>query len=248
MFISDKFMFNGVSCDEYNVRLVYFENNIVNDMKIPFSISVNTDSKDSIYPIYKEETDVPEQIVLNMAYVDKTGNLATFSSEIFKRIKSWLITDYFAPFITEDYPDYVIYLKCVKIQDKLTFGNQGFLEVTFQPYTHYYYKQFETDVILTGEYLLSIENESKEICYPIITLECNEGTDNIEVLEAKMSNMTAGEKITIDNKMLTVLDDKGQNRLKDFNRKWLKLKPGKNDFLIMGYGKVKIKAEFPVIL
>ena len=176
MFISDKFMFNGVSCDEYNVRLVYFENNIVNDMKIPFSVSVNSDSKDGIYPVYKEETNIPDQVILNLAYVDETGNLATFSNEIFKRIKTWLITDSFAPFITEDYPDYVLYLKCVKIQDKLTFGNQGFLEVTFQPYTHYFYKQFETVILLSGDNATTIENISREVCYPIITAET---TDDI---------------------------------------------------------------------
>ena len=235
MFISDKFMFNGVSCDEYNVRLVYFENNIVNDMKIPFSVSVNSDSKDGIYPVYKEETNIPDQIILNLAYIDETGNLATFSSEIFKRIKTWLITDSFAPFITEDYPDYVLYLKCVKIQDKLTFGNQGFLEVTFQPYTHYFYKQFETVILLSGDNATTIENISREVCYPIITAETTD--DIINTIE-----------INVDNKMLTVLNANGENRLSYCNRKWIKLLPGSNNLKLYGYGKVKIKAEFPVIL
>lgn len=248
MFISDKFMFNGVSRDEYNVRLVYFENNIVNDMKIPFSVSVNSDSKDGIYPVYKEETNIPDQIILNLAYVDETGNLATFSSEIFKRIKTWLITDSFAPFITEDYPDYVLYLKCVKIQDKLTFGNQGFLEVTFQPYTHYFYKQFETVILLSGDNATTIENISREVCYPIITAETTDDIINTIEINDMTLKLQLNEPVSVDNKMLTVLNANGENRLSYCNRKWIKLLPGSNNLKLYGYGKVKIKAEFPVIL
>ena len=248
MFISDKFMFNGVSCDEYNVRLVYFENNIVNDMKIPFSVSVNSDSKDGIYPVYKEETNIPDQIILNLAYVDETGNLATFSSEIFKRIKTWLITDSFAPFITEDYPDYVLYLKCVKIQDKLTFGNQGFLEVTFQPYTHYFYKQFETVILLSGDNATTIENISREVCYPIITAETTDDIINTIEINDMTLKLQLNEPVSVDNKMLTVLNANGENRLSYCNIKWIKLLPGSNNLKLYGYGKVKIKAEFPVIL
>jgi phage-related protein len=248
MFISDKFMFNGVSCDEYNVRLVYFENNIVNDMKIPFSVSVNSDSKDGIYPVYKEETNIPDQVILNLAYVDETDNLATFSNEIFKRIKTWLITDSFAPFITEDYPDYVLYLKCVKIQDKLTFGNQGFLEVTFQPYTHYFYKQFETVILLSGDNATTIENISREVCYPIITAETTDDIINTIEINDMTLKLQLNEPVSVDNKMLTVLNANGENRLSYCNRKWIKLLPGSNNLKLYGYGKVKIKAEFPVIL
>ena len=248
MFISDKFMFNGVSCDEYNVRLVYFENNIVNDMKIPFSVSVNSDSKDGIYPVYKEETNIPDQVILNLAYVDETGNLATFSNEIFKRIKTWLITDSFAPFITEDYPDYVLYLKCVKIQDKLTFGNQGFLEVTFQPYTHYFYKQFETVILLSGDNATTIENISREVCYPIIKQKTAYDIINTIEINDMTLKLQLNEPVSVDNKMLTVLNANGENRLSYCNRKWIKLLPGSNNLKLYGYGKVKIKAEFPVIL
>lgn len=248
MFISDKFIFNNVSCVEYNVRLVYFDNEIVNDMKIPFVISASSDSNDEKYPVYKQEFSAPDQIVLNLAYVDNTGNLATFSSEAFRRIKSWLRTDFFAPFITEDYPDYVLYLKCVKIQDKLTFGNQGFIEVTFQPYTHYFYKQFETSVILNGDNVLSIENISDEVCYPIIMAETTSSENNIIKIGNMELDLNINEPVTVDNRMLTVLNDNGQNRLSCCNRKWIKLLPGGNNIELNGYGKLQIKAEFPVIL
>ncbi len=249
MFISDKFIFNNISCDEYNVRLVYFENNIVNDMKVPYSISLNMEGTNKIYPTYKEESEAPEQIVLNLAYVDKQGNLATFSDEIFKRIKSWLITDNFAPFVTEDYPNYILYLKCVKIQDKLTFSNQGFIEVTFQPYSHYFYKQFETDVLLNGEYLLSVENPSEEICYPIITVEgTQDSVSVVKINDFQISNLTLNEKIITDNKMLTVLNENKENKLNKCNRKWIKFMPGNNDLTLTGYGKVNIKTEFPIVL
>lgn len=217
-------------------------------MKIPFSVSVNSDSKDGIYPVYKEETNIPDQIILNLAYVDETGNLATFSSEIFKRIKTWLITDSFAPFITEDYPDYVLYLKCVKIQDKLTFGNQGFLEVTFQPYTHYFYKQFETVILLSGDNATTIENISREVCYPIITAETTDDIINTIEINDMTLKLQLNEPVSVDNKMLTVLNANGENRLSYCNRKWIKLLPGSNNLKLYGYGKVKIKAEFPVIL
>lgn len=248
MFISDKFIFNNVSCVEYNVRLIYFENQIVNNMKIPFNISVSSDSNNSIYPVYKQEFSMPDQIVLNLAYVDNAGNLATFTDEVFKRIKSWLRTDYFAPFITEDYPDYVLYLKCVKIQDKLTFNNQGFIEVTFQPYTHYFYKQFEADIILNGDNVLTIENVSDEICYPIITAETMDDIINTMEIGDMRLTLDLDNPVTVDNKMLTVIDSNQQNCLSRCNRKWIKLLPGSNNLILYGYGKLKVKAEFPVIL
>ena len=249
MFISDKFIFDNVSCEEYNVRLVSFENNIVNDMKIPFSLSLNSETINKTNPFYKEEYNIPSEITLNMAYVDKNGNLSVFTDEAFKRIKSWLITDYFAPFITEDYEDYVLYLKCTKIQDKLTFDYKVFLEVTFQPYTHYFYKQFETDVLLNGAYILNIDNISKEICYPIITIEgTNENVSSVKINNLQVNNLELGEKIIIDNKMLTVLNGDKENKLKKCNRKWLKLIPGNNTIELIGNGKVNFKVEFPVIL
>ena len=159
-----------------------------------------------------------------------------------------MITDSFAPFITEDYPDYVLYLKCVKIQDKLTFGNQGFLEVTFQPYTHYFYKQFETVILLSGDNATTIENISREVCYPIITAETTDDIINTIEINDMTLKLQLNEPVSVDNKMLTVLNANGENRLSYCNRKWIKLLPGSNNLKLYGYGKVKIKAEFPVIL
>lgn len=249
MFISEKFIFNNIPSDQYHVQLVYFENNVINDMKIPYSISLNMEGTNKSYPTYREGSEQPEKIVLNLAYVDKYGNLANMSENVFKNIKSWLTTDNFAPFVTEDYPDYILYLKCVGIQDKLTFSNQGFIEVTFQPYTHYFYKQFETDVLLNGTYILNIDNISKEICYPIITIEgTNENVSSVKINNLQVNNLELGEKIIIDNKMLTVLNGDKENKLKKCNRKWLKLIPGNNTIELIGNGKVNFKAEFPVIL
>lgn len=249
MFISDKFIFDNVSCEEYNVRLVYFENNIINDMKIPFSLSLNSETINKTNPFYKEEYNIPSEITLNMAYVDKNGDLSVFTDEAFKRIKSWLITDYFAPFITEDYEDYVLYLKCTKIQDKLTFDNKGFLEVTFQPYTHYFYKKFNTTVLLSNEYSFDINNESDEICYPIITFENTGDLNNIVTInDLEISDVQNGEIITIDNQMLTVLNENKENKLHCCNRQWIKLLPGNNKINLTGNGKITFSIEFPIVL
>lgn len=78
-----------------------------------------------------------------------------------------------------------------------------------------------------------------------------ETTDDI-INTIEINDMTLklqlNEPVSVDNKMLTVLNANGENRLSYCNRKWIKLLPGSNNLKLYGYGKVKIKAEFPVIL
>ena len=95
---------------------------------------------------------------------------------------------------------------------------------------------------------MTIDNISQEICYPIIIAETTDDISNIIKINDMTLKLQVNEPISIDNKMLTVLSANGENKLTCCNRKWIKLLPGSNNLKLHGYGKVKIKAEVPVIL
>ena len=66
MFISDKFYLDGIHCDEIGVSLITLNNDIINDYGIGFDKNVGLDSVSYNNPIYYNEVDNVEDVILNI--------------------------------------------------------------------------------------------------------------------------------------------------------------------------------------
>ena len=160
MVISDKFILNGIEGVAKDISLVTFDSEVLTNTGIPFSRNINAvDGYSQFNPLFNEEDVVPEDIVLNFMYsID--GVPQEWGEWKVLDVKKWIITDDFIPFQTFDNLDYTYYIKCKKIQNRMTPHGFGVLECTFTPLSHFAYKKVNTTITVTKLSSLTIQNPS----------------------------------------------------------------------------------------
>lgn len=255
MFISDKFVFNGIHSDDMGVSLVTFDNNLFNIYGLSYNeeISLNKSGVDMSHFVKGEGT--IEEIELNLVLVDKDNNPLIWDDYSIMEITNWLITDSFVEFISEDNIDLVYYLKTKKIVKNFTMDRQGYLQVILQPFSNLGYIKYDGDFSITnnGEFSITSPSSFKEYI-PIITIK-NLG-DNLDIITLEnekfpnevfeISNLDKSEVVTIDGLLGTVYNEYGDNLLMNCNRKWLKLTNGRNKIKVKGNIDINVKCQFPV--
>lgn len=257
MFISDKFTYKGIHCDEKGVILISMNSNVLNKYGLDYTsnISVTKQTKDGSFNIQDNEEEI-EDIVLQFALVDEKCNPVMWDRENTSDIYEWLTSDNFAPFVSEDDEEVAYFFRTKKITRNFTPNKYGYLEVVFQPYSNYVYKMFTKKVACENEIEVTVMNESdtNDFYHPIIEIENLEDNLNIISIENKtleddafvISDLEPSEKVVIDSLIGTVINDYDENRLSKCNRRWVKLKKGRNILKICGKSNVIIKCQFPL--
>ena len=133
MFISNKFIFNGIHSDEMGVSLISFNTDILGDYGLKFnnSISMVKNNKDMSYFAVAEDT--IEEIELNIALLNNKNNPICWEDETLMYIIDWLTTDSFVEFISEDNVELTYFFKTTKIAKYFNHKKEGYLKVTLQP-------------------------------------------------------------------------------------------------------------------
>lgn len=255
MFISDKFVFNGIHSDDMGVSLVTFDNNLFNTYGLSYNkeISLNKSGIDMSHFIEGEGT--IEEVELNLALVDKDNNPLEWDNYSIMEITNWLITDSFVEFISEDNIDLVYYFKTKKIVKNFTRDKLGYLQVIFQPFSNLGYIKYDKDFSISnnGDFSITSPSSFKEYI-PIITIK-NLG-DNLDIITLEnekfpnevfeISNLDNNEVVTIDGLLGTVYNEYGDNLLMNCNRNWLQLTNGRNKIKVKGNIDINVKCQFPV--
>lgn len=249
-FNSDKFSLNGVHCSEKQVSLLWGDDQFI-EYGLTFDKPVEFDGL-----TWKDKNnEQPDPIKLNIIY--DVDNLAKkWTKEKLEDIESWLITDDFVPFVSDDDLDVTYYLKTVNILRRLDANMKGWLEVEFQPISNFGYINQNIIVRNTARFLnmksipsLSIINKSNlnKPYYPIIKISNLNGEISIVNQTTDTTFTLEGEgNITIDNKMRTIFDDKGNNLLMSSNRKWIFLEKGVNKIQVMGDCNISFISKYEV--
>lgn len=249
MVISDKFTLNGIEGSSKNTYIITFDSDVLINKGIPFSRNINSvDGYSQFNPMFGEEDTPPDDIVLNFMYIQ--NNIAQkWTEEKILDIKKWIITDDFIPFITQDNPNYTYYLKCKKIQNKMTPEGLGVLECTFTPFSHFAYKIYNSTTTVKSSTNITIDNPSIYSYEPVIKVKNlgNEATVN-KIGDLEIKGLATNEKVTIDNIMLTVINENDENRFSKCNRNWISLTPGKNIIPVNGNCEIEVLCEFPMSL
>ena len=115
MFISDKFIFNGVHSDEMGVALVTFDSNAFNQYGLNFNQEISTSKSGRDMSHFTVSEGEIEKIELNIALIDKNDNPVIWDEYTTIEVIDWLVTDSFVEFISEDNVDLVYYLKATNI-------------------------------------------------------------------------------------------------------------------------------------
>lgn len=248
MFISKDFTFDGVDNSEYNVILVEFDSNILNEIGVVYKRDITREDGNTYNPTFNVENGEPNDLVLNLMLVDDNMIPKVWSEEEIINVKKWIVKDEFKPFISQDNPDYIYYFQCSNIRKKFTTKGEGALEVTFKPMDCFAYKKYSKTIAVNTDTTLSISNPTNKEYFPIIEIT-NKGDNSTinKINELEIRQLNKDDSVTIDNLMLTVLDG-DINKFKCCNRKWIKLNPGMNTLNLSGNCEVKILAEFPIML
>lgn len=248
-FNSDKFSFNGIHCSTKEVSLLWGK-----EMFIDYGLNINYQLKyDGISWELKDEQ--PETITLHIVHeVDNIPKVWT--REKIRDIESWLISEDFLPFVSDDNLNVSYYLKVVNIVRKFNSQMMGWLEVEFQPFKNCGFINKTISLKNAARFLnmktppsLTINNESEieDINYPIIKIKNLNG-------EVRFNNLTTGKELTvtgngniiIDNKMKTIYDENGLSLLTESNRNWLFLSRGINKIQVTGNCDVDFDFKFEV--
>ena len=252
MFIQPNFTFNGIYSRDLGVSITTFDSGIFNDVGIEYSSDISIEHNLIDYnPCYIENFAETNEIELNLlVYNPITMKPIDITNSDLEILYDWLITDNFVPFVSDDDVDLTYYFKVVRIQKVLSFKNEGYLRVTFKPYSRYAYRRREYKIDVNGNKEIEISNLSKQMYYPMIEITNNGDIYTINSINnMKITNVNTNETIIIDNLLKLVQNTDGKNRFSTCNRKWIGLEPKVDNIIrLNGNMSVKIICEFPVTL
>lgn len=232
------------------VYITTFDNNLMNDIGISYTSNIEIENETSYNPSFNESLAESEEITLQLLLYNKFKNEAIeWSKDEVQKIYDWLITDDFVEFISDDNSELKYYFKTVKISKYLSYGNKGIINVTFKPYSQYCYKELIIDKTVTTPIEISIYNPSSVKYRPIIEITNLGDTSTVnKINNMNITNLETNQKIIIDNLMLLVQDESGNNSISKCNRKWITLNEKTNNTIFLdGNMSLKIICEFPLI-
>lgn len=252
MFIQPNFTFNGIYSRDLGVSITTFDSGIFNDVGIEYTSDISIEHNLVDYnPCYIENFAESNEIELNLlVYNPMTMKPIDITNGDLETLYDWLITDSFVPFVSDDDVDLTYYFKVVRIQKVLSFKREGYLRVTFRPYSRYAYRRREYNIDVSGDKEIEIFNLSRQIYYPMIEIINNGDIYTINSINnMKITDVNKNETIIIDNLLKLVQNSNGENRFNTCNRKWIGLEPKKDNIIkLNGNMSVKIICEFPVTL
>lgn len=249
-FNSDKFSFNNIHCSTKNVSLLWGD-----DAFIEYGLNIDKPIEYDGLNWKAIKDNRPETVKLHIIY--EINDVAqVWTKEKIRDIESWLVTDEFAPFISDDDKNVTYYFKVVNIVRKFDSRMLGWLEVEFQPIANSGFVNKRVVLKDAARFMkmrnipaLTIVNESdfNYKNYPILKISNLVG-------EVTFNNLTTGKaltvkghgKVTVDNKMKTIFDEEGNNLLSQSNREWLYLNKGVNKIQVIGDCSVELIAQYEV--
>lgn len=248
-FNSDKFSFNNIHCSSKQVSLLWGDETF-----IEYGLNINKPlSYDGSN--WKEENEKPQTITLHITH-EKNNIAEVWSVEKIREIESWLVTEDFVPFVSDDNENIIYYFKVVNIVRKFNQEMKGWLEVEFQPMNNYGYIIQNITLRNVARFLkkktipyMSIVNKSdlNKPYYPVIKIDRLDGDLTINNITTGQTFTISGQgDITIDNKMKTVMDSDGNNLINSCNRKWMYLDKGENKIQVVGDCTITFMSQYEV--
>lgn len=257
MFVSDKFYFDNIHCEEKNVCMLSMDGDIINNYGLNYNEEVVVIKNDNTSYYYSKGKESEEDFKIQLYYVDNNYIPLEWNDDKVKDVIEWLVTDNFKPFVSEDNLEIAYYVKATKISKMFTYDKKGYLEVVFKPFSSFGYKEFtksitSTDIAKT-EYIYNYSNVERDY-RPILEITNDGTTSTVISIKNTTSNddaftitgLDAGQKVYVDCLIGTVLDDSGNNLISKCNRKFLKMSDGGTNIEFSGSASIVFKAQFPV--
>jgi phage-related protein len=256
-FINTDFSFNGTWASDMGVSLISIDRGWLK-RKFGVKKSINKEKiRDRDIPIYYNSEKQTDTISITIAKINIGDTV--YEQEEWEQIAQWLFAEGYHEFISEDYPDRILYLQFIEGEFNDNWKNEGYIELQADSLFPYYLTPVQTRT-----FDLSSNNSSSVVKYynpsnvdrfykPLIKIETMSKTIKIKNIdinneETIFSDLTIGEIITIDSETLQIQSDTGNERISNFNFVYPRLTQGLNRLEITGKCKITITSQFPIIM
>lgn len=248
-FNSSKFMFNNIHCSMKNTSLIWGDNDFI-EYGLTYNSGMELDGVS-----WKSKTNTPETITLHIVY-EKNGIAQVWTKAKIKEIESWLLTNDFAPFISDDDKNITYYLKAINSVRRFNPKMMGWLEIEFQPMNNCGYMKQVINLKNAARFLnmrnipaLTIVNQSDfdKPSYPVFEIKgLNGKVEFINTSTGVTFDITGNGNIVVDHKMKTIFDSEGNNLIANSNRRWMYFNKGENKLQVVGDCDVSITSYYEV--
>lgn len=257
MFKSKYFRFDNKDSKNYNLAIV----SIGSSDNFQFGVGQSVQDTEGLgdVPIFTGiKRDCPT-IPITICKMDRENNLLPFRDKELDDICRWLFKKEYKPFIS--YDDSKVYYGIFTKADKFENGiNEGYINLEFQLSSPYAYSTVINDYwIVNKQREIDIFNDSnvESMYYPDVEVELLKDCTDIEI-----HNMNTGDKVVFENLLhdehlyiygdglrdIVSLVDENRNLFPNFNKKFLKLRYGRNKIVVKGDCKINIKKQYPIAI
>ena len=252
IFLSENFTFNGRYSKDLGVSIITFDSNVFNEIGTEYKEDIAIEQNTVEYnPYYVQTPSEIKNVELNLLIYDpSTMSPIKIEESDLEEIYNWLITDNFVSFISDDDPETIYYFKVISIVKNFTFNREGYLTVTFKPYSKYCYRRKVYKRTVSNVSTFDINNPFRQDYYPMITI-VNKGDETTinKINDMEIVGLANGEKIIIDNLLKLIQNSNGENKFNNCNRKWIKLQGGTfTSITVEGKMDIEFVCEFPTLL
>jgi phage-related protein len=259
LFINEKFMYNGISSDYYDIYIVRVggSNLIQGQSGINRAIikdRIPNNPISCLFGIQEEPLTFKIQLFLDGVW--------TIDRQM--EVIGWLFRNDYKPFYTYDNPEIVYY--CMPMGNPSRYFNgikEGYLELEFEcnapyPFTQVYQQTFDFSSN-NGTQTFILTNHSNIIDYkhyPEIEFQLMGDSEGVSITNITDNGNTfsfeglyVGETVYVDNtKKIIKSDQFNKFRYNEFNKKWFRLLYGENQIQITGKCILRVRSSFPIAI
>jgi len=251
------FIYDNISSEVFSVKIVNFnssglqENNFGGNV-IPIYESIKR--KHNVF-LYGTQPSQPLEFELNIA--TEGEELDSYS---LGALGKWLFGHQDWKWLQIEQVSYEgLWFKCLLLDPQvISVGNMniGFKCKVFCDSSYVYSDEFTYNHnITTSNQQITFNNlsDANLYLYPYISFTTSSTTTSFSIKnssdsdrEFKFTSIANNETITVNNDLKIITSSTSNNRLSNFNLKWLRLVPGTNNLVVNGNGSMFLRMRFPV--
>ena len=247
-----EFTFDGIPSEHYGLHLMEIGGKAGQGSFDGAKLELYTDS------VYRRAT----QYLLGVSYKEPLKFKISFASyepiDRFKlsQIQKWLFghAEYKKLQIMQEDLQYV-YFNCVLNNPSITTIDNNIYGLTCDvvcdaPWAWEFERTYSYNITLNPQNIVfQNKSDNNDYTYPTIKVTCNKANGTISIInktdenrEFKLTGLSVGEEITVNNELQIITSSLGLNRLSNFNKKFFRLLPNVNALEVKGdVSKVEIK-------
>lgn len=257
-FHSLDFRFDGINSKNLKLKIVSVDNSKKNS-QFGVEQEIVEDNSTNI-PLFLGVKRKCPTIPITMMKMNDFGNAESFTDKELDNICRWLFQDEYKPFISWDNTGIIYYVIFTKGDSFYNCAKEGYLNLEMRLNApHGYSNQLINFHQVTDKKVIELHNGSNinTIVYPDIEFELLGDNRNLKITNLSNGDFMEFEGLEKNEHAYVYNDgikdimskvDKNRNLFKNFNKKWISMRYGKNRIEIIGNCRIKFISQYPTAM